>query len=388
MYNRILQDQIPRDISSFIFGPRQSGKTTILKKIDYKLYVNLLQTSQFVKYNREPSILYDEISALQSKGAIIIIDEIQKIPLLLDEVQRCMDDYPELIFILSGSSARKLKRGSANLLGGRAANLSLYPLTIKELGKEFDLERVLAYGSLPKISLLLAEGRIESAKTLLNSYVTTYLTEEIKAESLVRKLEYFQRFLEVAAHQFAREINMSELADQAQITASSVKNYFGILEDTLLGFFLYPFSSSIRKQLTKTPKFYFFDNGVTRAIQGVIASKPTNQESGYLFEQLMIQEVVRVNSYYSKGFKLSFWKTPHNAEVDLLLSRGNKLLLAVEFKATPFPSKRDLSGLKAFEADYPKVPTLLCAPVDRARMIDDRFKAIPPQDFLELVAKL
>lgn len=388
MYARILADTLPPEVSYFLFGPRQCGKTTILNSLSSLIYVNLLASKEFIKYNKNPELLYDEVSALSNKRGLIIIDEIQKVPLLLDEVQRCMDKYADLIFILSGSSARKLKRGSANLLGGRAANLSLYPLSLTELSGDFDLEKVLAFGSLPKISTLLKNQKFNAVKKLLNSYVSTYLTEEIKAESLVRSLDYFQRFLEVAAHQHSRETNFSSLADQAGISPNSVKNYFGILEDTLLGVFLHPYSTSIRKELTKTPKFYFFDNGVTRAVKGVVSTEMTHQERGFLFEQLMIQEVIKINSYYEKDFKLNFWKTTSGAEVDLLISRGREILLAVEFKSSPFPGKRDLLGLKSFREDHPQVPVLLCSPVERARMITEQVKVIPPKQLLEYLCGL
>ncbi len=388
MYHRIIEQILPPTVSCFLFGPRQCGKTTILKKLDSRLYINLLNSKLLLKYTKDPSILYAEVEALTQKQGLIIIDEIQKVPGLLDEVQRCMDDFSELIFILSGSSARKLRRGGANLLGGRAANLSLFPLSMKELANEFILERALKFGTLPKICTLLADKSHSSVKLLLNSYVTTYLTEEVKAEALVRNLDYFQRFLEVAAHQFARETNMLELADQAQISASSANNYFGILEDTLLGFFLHPYATSVRKQLTKTPKFYFFDNGVTRAIKGMISAEVTNQEEGLLYEQLLIQEFVRINSYYHKNWKLNFWKTIGGAEVDLIVSFGNKPILAVEFKASPYPRTRDLSGLLSFREEYPSVPIYLCAPVDQARLIGETVKVLPPKDLIELAINL
>lgn len=387
MYKRTLENNLKSDLSAFLFGPRQSGKTTILKSLNPDYYIDLLKTKEFIKYNHKPSLLYEEINSQESKIKLVIIDEIQKVPFLLDEVQRCSDEYQHIRFILSGSSARKLKRGGANLLGGRFADLSVFPLTIEELGFDFELELALNYGTLPKIFSLLVAKKERAARQLLRSYVSTYLSEEIKAEALVRNLDHFQRFLEVASHQYAREVNLSELADQAQTSNVSIKNYFSILEDTMIGFFFFPYSTSIRKQLTKTPKFYFFDNGVVRAVQGSISSKPTNQESGLLFEQFMIQQAIRINSYYEKDFKLSFWKTSNGAEVDLIISRANKILLAVEFKSTPHPNLRDLSGLNSFAEEYPKVKKLLCAPVDRPRMLGN-IKVVDEKDFFEIVKSL
>ena len=387
MYNRTLELVLAENISSFLFGPRQCGKTTILRKLNPDFYLDLLKTSDFVRYNRDPSLLYEEIKAGATQNKFVVIDEVQRVPLLLDEIQRCADQFPEIRFILSGSSARKLKRNGGNLLGGRFANLAIYPLTAEELGSDFHLDRAIRYGTLPKIATLFVDGKNNAAVQLLRSYVTTYLSEEIKAEALVRHLDHFQRFLEVAAYQFAREVNQSDLADQAQISVSSVKNYYGILEDTMIGFFLYPQSTSIRKQLTKTPKFYFFDNGVVRAIQGLLSSEPTNQEKGHLFEQYMIQEAHRINSYYQKDLKLTFWRTTGGAEVDLVFSRGNKIELAVEFKASSIPTTRDLSGLNSFSDEYPKVPKYLCAPIERPRMIGE-LKAITPQEYFDIVKAL
>lgn len=388
MYGRILENEFSFNQSAFLLGPRQCGKTTILKKLDSLLYIDLLVSEEFLKYNRKPSSLYLETQALPKKSGVIVIDEIQKVPQLLNEVQRCIDQFPDLSFILSGSSARKLKRGGANLLGGRAANLSLYPLSMLELEDDFDIETMISFGSLPKVWTLLSSGKKRQALMILRSYVTTYLTEEIKAEALVRNLENFQRFLEVAAHQFGREVNQSELGDQASIATSSVKNYYDILEDTLIGFYLYPYSTSVRKELTKTPKFYFFDNGVTRAIQGDLSSQATNQSKGYLFEQLMIQEIMKLNSYYQMDLKFNFWRTVGGAEVDLVISQGGRLLVGIEFKSSPFPRSRDLSGLRSFSEEYPMVPVIMCAPLDRPSMIDNQVKVLGSKDLLRFVLEL
>jgi uncharacterized protein len=387
MYKRTLEDNLQENISSFLFGPRQCGKTTILRSLKPDLYLDLLKTKEFIQYNRNPSIFFDEIQANATKINFVVIDEIQRVPLLLDEVQRCTDQFPHIRFILSGSSARKLKRGGANLLGGRFADYAIFPLSIDELGDDFDLQLVMTFGSLPKIYTLLKQGQKRSALQLLRSYVSTYLSEEIKAEALVRHLDHFQRFLEVSAQQFAREVNQSELADQAQISVSSVKNYYGILEDTMIGFFLFPYSTSIRKQLTKTPKFYFFDNGVVRAIQGMVNSEPSNQEKGYLFEQMMIQEAVRINRYLEKDLKLTFWRTTGGAEVDLVFSKGNKIVFAVEFKSSPHINIRDLSGLKSFAEEYPKVPKFLCAPIERTRILD-QFSVLTPAELFNKIRAL
>ena len=387
MYTRIISESLPPEGSAFLFGPRQTGKTTILKSLKSLLYINLLNTDELLLYNKRPSNLYKKIAALKEKIGMIIIDEIQKAPALLDEVQRVIDEYSELHFILSGSSARKLKRGSANLLGGRAEDLKIYPLTLGEIDGNIDISTLIKFGSLPRIVSLISTNKRSFALKLLNSYVSSYLNEEIKAESLVRKLDNFQRFLEVAGHQFAREINMSSLANQALLSDDSVKNYYSILEDTLIGFFLHPYSTSIRKELTKTAKFYFFDNGVTRAIQGTLSGEPSFQEIGYLFEQWVVQEVVRLNNYLSKGLKINFWQTRSRAEVDIVISKGNELVLAIECKSTQHPREKDLSGLLSFKDEYPKVKRVLCAMVDSSIMLGD-VQVITPYMLEEIIREI
>lgn len=385
VYKRTISDSFPPEHSAFLFGPRQTGKTTIIKNIKSLLSINLLETRQALEYGKNPGRLYGQVLGLQEKRGYVIIDEIQKVPSLLDEVQRCVDEFPEIHFLLTGSSARKLKRGAANLLGGRALYFTMHPLTAHELQDEFSIDHVLQYGSLPKISETLKKKNIPLAVRLLKSYVTSYLSEEIKAEALVRNFEGFQRFLDVAAHQYARDVNLSQLADQAMVSLQTVKGYYSILEDTLIGFFLYPWATSVRKELTKTPKFYFFDNGVTRALQGVVSVPATHQERGHLFEQWVVQELFRLNAYLEKGLHVHFWRTVGGAEVDIVLSRGKKLLLAIACTATPYPKPRDLSGLKSFREEYPKIPVYLCAPVSSRIHIQDGYIAIPPTELYEII---
>lgn len=388
MYKRQILQNFPVKNSSFLFGARQCGKSTVLSAIPAILRIDLLSTDDFLTYNSEPGLLYKRVQALDEKEGFAIIDEVQKIPPLLDEVQRCIDKYPGLFFILSGSSARKLKRGLANMLGGRALYFTLHPLTVTELAQDFDLETVLKFGSLPKIATTLKRGEKSLAVRLLKSYVKTYLQEEIRAEALVRQLDGFQRFLQIAASQYAREINFSYIAEEALISAYSVKGHYEILEDTLLGFFLHPYSTSIRKELSKTPKFYFFDNGVTRALQGVLSNEVTNLERGWLFEQWVAQEIFRINAYHEKDFKINFWKTAQGAEVDFILSRGNEILLAIECKASPYPSARDLSGLKSFAEEYPGVKRVICSPVTHAVEIQAGYIAHAPEYIFKIIADL
>ena len=386
MYSRTLSTQIPEKASCLLLGPRQTGKSTLIGQLESLFAIDLLSITTFLKYNQNPDLLFEEISALPSHShGRIWIDEIQKIPALLDTVHRCIERFPKIRFVLTGSSARKLKRGAANLLGGRAVSLHLYPLTTEELGKDFELERVLRYGSLPRIYSLLKEKNERLVQDLLRSYVDTYLSEEIKSEALTRRLDSFQSFLEIAVSQFAEQINFSALAAESHVSQPTIKNYYSILEDTLIGFFLPPYTRSVRKRLSKRHKFYLFDNGITRAILGSVSSPVSSIERGRLFEQWIVQEVRRLNDYYRKDLKMYFWRTNNGAEVDLLLTRGREILLAVECKSTPTITRQDFSGLRSFTEEHRKVRALICAPVDRDRKVEDSIQIVRPQTLFEIV---
>ena len=261
-------------------------------------------------------------------------------------------------------------------------------MTSVELANEFDLELAIQFGTLPKIYKLIKDSQSELALELLSAYVTIYLEQEIKQEALVRDLQPFQRFLEVSAQCSGKLINFSKISDESQISHTAVTNYFSILEDTLIGFFLPAYHASVRKQLIKQPKFYFFDNGVNRSILNTLNSPLSGLEKGAMFEQFIIQEIRRVNDYYRKKLKFYFWRTEAGAEVDLLLCKADKILLAIECKSSKFINKRDLSGLRAFKKDYPQVKTVVCAPVEREIEIDEGFSAVGVEELVKMVVGL
>lgn len=385
MFNRSLEGRLPEG-SFFLFGPRQVGKTTLLRKSRFDLAVDLLDPELQLLYNKTPNLLQQQVDELPA-NARVWIDEVQRVPKLLDVVHGLMEEKPKAQFVLCGSSARKLRHGASNLLGGRALYRTLHPLTSQELGEAFDLESVLAFGSLPKVYTALQQKRVPEARDLLKAYVITYLREEIKAEALVRNLQGFQNFLDVAAAQYAEQINFSGVSSDCRVALSTVREYYSILEDTLIGFFLFPFLRSQRKRMSHSPKFYFFDNGVTRALLGTLQDKPTLAEKGRLFEQWIAQELVRINDYQQKDWKFSFWRTGHGAEVDLLISRGPKLLYAIECKFSPHPSNRDLSGLKSFQEVHPQVPRFIVAPVEHPLRIGAARVLPPAVLFRELLAR-
>lgn len=254
MIDRLLK--LPVDKSFFLFGPRQSGKTTLINSIfrDRVYRVNMLLSDQFFKYSKSPSQLRKEVLEKKETITHVFVDEIQRIPELLNEIQYLIDTTP-LHFILSGSSARKLKRGQANLLGGRAVQRFLFPLMWQEVAQNASLTHFLRFGSLPPV--FLAEKEADKID-LLKAYVDIYLREEIQAEGIVRRIGAFSRFLDMAASQFCEIVNYSTVARECQQAVMTVKTYYEILADTLIGFRLEPWRKSVRKRLSGHPKFYFF----------------------------------------------------------------------------------------------------------------------------------
>jgi predicted AAA+ superfamily ATPase len=254
----------------------------------------------------------------------------------------------------------------------------MHPLTLDELSDDFNLQLILAYGSLPKIYSILKQKKTKEAQDFLRAYAITYLREEIKAEALVRNLQGFQNFLDIAVAQYAEQINFSAVSRDCQVALSTVREYYSILEDTLIGFFLYPYLKSQRKRMSHQPKFYFFDNGVTRALLGTLQDPPNTSEQGRLFEQWILQEIIRLNEYHQKDWRLSFWRTSHGAEVDLLISRGTKLLYAIECKFSNQPSSSDLSGLRSFHENHAEVPCYIVAPVNQSFRLSFA-RVLPPK---------
>ena len=302
--------------------------------------------------------------------------------MLLDVVHYLMEQRPELQFILCGSSARKLRHGASNLLGGRALYRTMHPLTTNELSENFNLQWILSYGSLPKIYTILMQKKIQEAQDRLRAYAITYLREEIKSEALVRNLQGFQNFLDIAVAQYGEQVNFSAVSRDCQVALPTVREYYAILEDTLVGFFLYPYLKSQKKRMSHQPKFYFFDNGVTRALLGTLKDTPNAMEQARLFEQWIIQEIIRLNEYYQNDWQLSFWRTSHGAEVDILISRGTKILYAIECKYTKQLSTSHLSGLRSFREKNKDAMCYIVAPVDQPQKLSFA-RVLPPRLLLE-----
>jgi predicted AAA+ superfamily ATPase len=374
--------KFPHDIAFFMFGPRQVGKSTViahfLKKKPH-LKFDLLNRNIFSELNRDPMMLKKQIEyQIKKKTKIdyVYIDEIQKIPELLDVVHSLIEEY-KIKFILSGSSARKIKRSHANLLGGRAAIRRLYPFLLRELMEQFSLSRVLSLGAIPGVYFDTAEN----AKSKLQAYVETYLKEEIAQEGIVRNLGSFQRFLEVAAVYSGEILNFENVAREGALSSKTVAGYFEILEDTLIGFRLKAWDQTVKKQLAKHPKFYFFDNGVVNTLAETITSLP-QELRGKRFEQWIINEVRASLDYSQAEMSLFYWRTQAGNEVDLLITRSNVPLAAIEIKAKKKVSSTDLSGLKSLHEEYPKIKHLFCVCEVEAPYLDGVVEVVPYKEFL------
>jgi predicted AAA+ superfamily ATPase len=360
MYTRSIN--IPKNNSFFLFGARGTGKTSLLKQhfgTDNSLYIDLLIASDYLRFSSNRDEFLHVCRAAKEKW--IIVDEVQKIPGLLDAVHHLIEEHGKL-FALTGSSARKLRRGGANLLAGRAFVLELHPLTHIEIGEKFDLGMALEWGSLPKIFSL--ENK-EDRKRFLDSYSLTYIKEEISAEQIVRKLDPFVRFLEIAAQSNTLVVNFSKIAQDCGSSAKVVQSYFEILEDTLLGYFLPPYHQSIRKRQRTAPKFYFFDIGVVRSLSRSlhVPVQSGTYYYGKYFEHFIITEIKRLSSYAENRFSLSYLRTKDDAEIDLIVERPGMPLAIVEIKSSANVNERDVSSLARFAPEF-KGAEIICLSQD------------------------
>ncbi|MEN9846489.1 MAG: hypothetical protein RIS36_1636 [Pseudomonadota bacterium] len=340
-FHRILQ--LPELIykkSHFLFGPRGTGKTFLIReqlKGNAKI-LNLLEQDLFLRLSASPWELR-AIIASTDRNVPVVIDEVQKVPALLDEVHRLIEEEGRT-FLLTGSSARKLRRGSANLLAGRARLAEIFPLTSHEIPK-FDLERYLRVGGLPFV--YASDDPSED----LDAYVRTYLQEEVQAEGLTRNLPGFARFLKTAALLNGTVLNYTKLGSDAELSPSTVRQYIQILEDTLLGFRIAPFRKSLKRKAISTEKFYLFDVGVSHAISGIRHVDRLSDIYGRSFEQFIALELRAFLSYRRTKEELSFWRSKHGAEVDFIV--GDRL--AIEVKASSRTGAHDAKGLRTLQEE-------------------------------------
>ena len=385
---RLLEKEIEREIkrgkSILLLGPRQTGKTTLIKHFGNDLFLSLIRPDVRQRYEKNPELLYSEIEALsieqKKTNPLIVIDEVQKVPEILDVVQDIIDNK-KASFILTGSSARKLRRGqNVNLLPGRVIASRLDPLVLNELDS-YNLNELIMYGSLPGI--LLVKDAYEKEKEL-ESYITTYLEEEIRAEAIVRNLGPFARFIELAASESGNIINLRKLSQEIGVSHTTIASYYQILEDCLIIEKITPITKSkTRKKLTKSQKYLFFDLGVRRvaAREGI---KQPREMLGKLFEQFIGLELIRYSRLSHKRSRVFFWRDPDGPEVDWVLDIENTYI-PIEIKWTDSPTKSDIKHLKVFLSEYnnTKLGYLVCQ-TPRKLKLDENIFAIPWQEINKL----
>ena len=341
MYDRLLKKPLENQNSFFLFGARGTGKSYWLKNnVKDSIIFNLLEAEIKMEFNLIPENLERQIPP-EYQGWIIL-DEIQKAPSLLDTVHRLIEEK-DYKFILTSSSARKLKKLGVNLLAGRAHTYHMYPLTSRELKKDFELKTALSKGMLPTI---YKSGQSADTK-YLNSYAKTYLYEEIMQEGLSRNLEAFSRFLEAASFSQASVLNISTVAREVGVNARTISNYFDLLEDMLLSYRLPVFSRRAKRKLIDHPKFYFFDVGVYQSVRPKGFLDSLEEIEGHALETLILQELIALNEYYELGCKIYYWRTVNGQEVDFVLY-GPKNFLAIEVKRSKSVNSTDLKSLKLF----------------------------------------
>lgn len=350
MKKRFLKLEIPQGQSLFLWGARKTGKTTFLKNsYPNSFFVDLLNNELYFRYLKEPYLLRQEILAIKDEisGQLVIIDEIQRVPELLNEVHWLIENT-KLGFILCSSSARKLKSKGVNLLGGRAWKYHFFPFVYPEIQDEFDLLKVINNGCIP------GHYNSEYAKKHLRAYVQEYLTQEIIYEGLVRKVPEFVRFIDIAAFSNTQMLNFVNIARECGIDTNTVKEYFKILEDTLVGYFVHPFTKKIKRELIfSVPKFYFFDVGVVSSIHQRNYSTLSGADAGAALENYILSEIkayIELNEYY---YDIKYWKTRKGQEVDFVVTGSNNTIQAViEVKISKKLHNNDLKNLKLFSKDY------------------------------------
>ncbi len=369
-----------KDLSLLLLGPRQTGKTTLLRlSYPQSKVFDLLDPELFRDLNKSPSSLKEYIKP-KEKGPIII-DEIQKLPELIDVVQTLIEENKSTRFILTGSSARKLRKQGQNLLGGRAFPLFLHPITSAEYlslkEAHLSLETLIQLGGLPSVLTATAPARI------LKAYVGIYLQEEIKSEGYARNLGDFSKFLEVAALTNSEQLDFAGVSRDVQLSPRTVAAYYSILQDTLIGYLLEPFRETKTRKAVSKPKFYYFDVGICNFLTGRESLSKGTPEYGKALEHFIFTELRAYRDYSEKDFDLFYWRSTSQFEVDFIIRLKSKKLIGIEVKGTSHVDKDDLKGLKAFEDDFKLYKKIVISNEKNERLIDDQFQVLSCPLFCE-----
>ena len=373
MYKRLLD--LPKDPKQcfFLWGPRQTGKTTLLKQTYPEAYrIDLLKTDIIMRYLQNPSVFREEIMAIP-RSRLVIIDEIQKAPILLNEIHYLIQEENR-VFGMCGSSARKVRKGHANLLGGRAIRYELLGLTTLEIGKDFNLEHMLNSGPIPN------HYKSEKPMRLIQSYIDDYLREEILQEGLIRNLPVFSDFLRIAAISDTELINFTNIARECGVSAKTVRDHFSILCDTLMGTFLPAYTNRAKRRTINAPKFYFRDIGVVNYLTKRGKIKSGSELFGKAFENWLFHELSVHSRYTEKFYDISHWRLSTGIEVDFILGKAQ---VAIEAKAKEKITSNDLKGLYQFKEEYPETKNLIVVSLEkRARLLQDNILVLPYHEFI------
>ena len=373
MYKRIFDVESKLDEGMFLFGARQTGKSTLLKeRFKGKIYYDLLDPELRKYFKRNPNALKEALSD-KPAGTLVIIDEIQKVPELLDIVHSLMVGRG-LWFILSGSSARKIKKTGANTLGGRAIPETLYPLVWPEV-TDFQLDRAVQNGMIPRHYM------VPDATKRLKGYVEVYLNEEIREEGEVRELEAFERFMEVAAISDGEMLNYTNIASDCGVSVKTVQSYFQILYDTLIGYQIPAYRKEVRRKVVQAPKFYYFDVGLANYLMGRQSLKRGTDDYGHAFEHLVMQEIIAYKGYNDKKDIISYWRTYDKKEVDVIIGDAK---VAIEIKSSEQVKSRHRAGLKAFKDEHPDCRLILVSLEPLSKIVDN-IELINVLDFFRML---
>ena len=372
LIKRIQKIDLPSNRSAFLWGPRKTGKTTLLRQqFSHACWIDLLDYDLFLSLSQRPTKLRQILEAQSSET--VVIDEVQKIPHLMDEIQWLIENKG-FRFILSGSSARKFRRGKVNLLGGRAWRFELYPFVTKEL-KDFNLEKALISGLMPS-HYLSSHSEMD-----LKAYVHDYLKEEIQAEALTRNLPAFSKFLQSAAITNGMLLNYSNAARETGVSVKTIREYYQILEDTLIGRQLFPWKKLKKRRLIKTSKFFFFDTGIVSALLNYRSLTPGTREYGRAFEHFILQECWAYRHYSGLDFPISFWRTASGAEVDLILGDAE---VAIEIKSSENVGDRT-KGLHLFHEEHKCRKSFIVSKDPLPRKLNSKISVLPWQIFCEML---
>jgi len=374
MYKRFLSLPKKPTRSFFLWGPRQAGKTTLLKQIYPDAYrIDLLRSELVIRYLQNPSVFREEVMALP-EYRLVVIDEVQKAPVLLNEVHYLIQKENR-VFVMCGSSARKIRRGHANLLGGRAIRYELLGLSAVEIGKDFNLTHMLNSGPTPDHYMS------KKPKRMIQSYVDDYLKEEILQEGLIRSLPIFSDFLRVAAIGDTEIVNFSNIARESGVSANTVREHYSILVDTLIGAFLPAYTRRPKRRSISAPKFYFRDVGIVNHLSKRGMIQPGSELFGKAFENWIFHELSIHSRYAEKFYDISYWRLTTGAEDDFVL--GNAAA-AIEAKAKEKITINDLKGLRQFKQEYPDVKYCIVVSLEKnARLTEDGILIMPYSEFIQ-----